>query len=126
MNEFTKELVKTMTKYKDGIEDQIAAALTDVSKEALREVKSTSPKRTGRYAKGWKIDKTRTSCKFSFVIYNKDHYRLTHLLENGHKTRLKSGKYGSKSKSKAMPHIAIAAEKAEKDALRAIEKAVKG
>ena len=63
----------------DNVIDEAAAK---VSKEAVKTLKATSPKRPGggRYAKGWgvKKDGKRT------IIHNKTDYQLTHLLENGH------------------------------------------
>ena len=46
-------------------------------------------------------------------------YRLTHLLEYGHKTR-------SGTRTKAQPHIKPVEEWAEREAMKEIEKAVKG
>lgn len=126
MNDFSKELIGAMRQYADGIDKAIEKGLDTVAKEALRSVKNESPKRTGAYRRGWTIDKSRTAGNVSFVIYNKRHYRLTHLLENGHKTRYKSGKYGSKAMSRKIAHIAPAAERAALEAIKSVEKAVKG
>lgn len=125
MNELSRELVGIMKQYADGVDDAIERGLDSVAKEALRAVRRESPKRTGEYRRGWSIDKSRRSGNISFVVYNKKHYRLTHLLENGHMTRFKSGKYGALKASRKFVHISPAAEKAATEAMRAVEKAVK-
>lgn len=96
----------------------VDTALTDTLKTAAKEtaknVRQLSPRRPGlpaRYASGW-VASTRT--KGEWIVYNKTHYRLTHLLEKGHVTVYKTGKYGSKRTTTPNPHIAIA-EKEMKD-----------
>lgn len=63
----------------DNVIDEAAAK---VSKEAVKTLKATSPRREGggRYAKGWTTKKVGKQT----VVYNKTDYQLTHLLENGH------------------------------------------
>lgn len=63
----------------DNVIDEAAAK---VSKEAVKTLKATSPKRPGggRYAKGWAVKKVGKQT----VIHNRTDYQLTHLLENGH------------------------------------------
>ena len=79
-----------------------------LAKDAARELRQTSPKGyRGRYAKGWKVKKEK---KGTYVVYNSE-YRLTHLLEHGHKTRKRSGRYGTKTQTAAQTHIAPVAEK---------------
>ena len=63
-------------------------AVTEVSKEATKKLRQTSPKRKGRYAKGWtgKVEKTATTV--DATVYGKTGtYQLAHLLENGHAKR---------------------------------------
>lgn len=73
----------------DNVIDEAAAK---VSKEAVKTLKATSPKRPGggRYAKGWgvKKDGKRT------IIHNKTDYQLTHLLEKGHDVIVNGKKVG--------------------------------
>ena len=56
---------------------------TDLGKQAVSELKATSPRsktsRSGTYAKGW----TRRKRGKVVIVHNKE-YRLTHLLEHGH------------------------------------------
>ena len=78
-------------------------ATKDAAKQAaditVKRLKSTSPKgATGRYAKSWKA-KAQDGGQ---VVYNEKHYRLTHLLENGHDIVSNGKKVGH---AKAQPHI---------------------
>ena len=59
-------------------------ALANRLRDGLGLLRKDSPNRTGDYAKGWTSSKVRGS----WVIHNKDRYQLTHLLENGHPSRL--------------------------------------
>lgn len=63
-------------------------AVTEVSKEATKKLRQTSPKRSGKYGKGWasKVEKTATTAEAT--VYGKTGtYQLAHLLENGHAKR---------------------------------------
>ena len=65
-----------------------------VAKEALAQLKKKSPKSTGKYAKGW----SRRKVKDEIVLYNKDRYWLTQLLEHDHPLR-------NGGRSKPVKHI---------------------
>ena len=63
-------------------------AVTEVSKEATKKLRQTSPKRSGKYGKGWasKVEKTPTTAEAT--VYGKTGtYQLAHLLEHGHARR---------------------------------------
>ena len=63
-------------------------AVTEVSKEATKKLRQTSPKRSGKYGKGWasKVEKTATTAEAT--VYGKTGtYQLAHLLEHGHAKR---------------------------------------
>ena len=102
----------------DGLADAISAVLeeyrTEVergTKEAVREVakagvtalKQTSPKNTGKYAKGWtsKVEEGRLGAEA--VIYNAAKPGLAHLLEKSHVMRNGTGRTFGMS----TPHVHI-------------------
>lgn len=120
MDDFTKQLLESMQQYSADVQKNVEGVLKKVGEEAKNKVKATSPKRTGKYQRGWKVDFQSRNGQISCVIHqNGKNYRLTHLLEHGHKTR-------NGGRVKAQPHIAAVEEWAEREALKEIEKAVKG
>ena len=97
-----------------SVDTALTETLKTAAKDTAKNLRQISPRRPGlpaRYASGW-VASTRT--KGEWIVYNKTHYRLTHLLEKGHVTVYKTGKYGSKRSTNPNPHIAIA-EKEMKD-----------
>lgn len=119
-SDITKELLEAMTQYTDEVKEEIDQIINDVAKEAKSDVRGGSPIRTGAYRKSWAVsfDK-KGSGNSGFTVYAKaPHYRLTHLLEDGHKT--KNG-----GKTKAQPHIRQVQDWADKEALKRIEEAIK-
>ena len=115
--DFSKQIAKAMQEYSDIIEEDIREILTDVGDEAKVRVSDSSPKRTGKYKRNWRVKKTSKKGKFQVEVYNTS-YQLTHLLENGHRTRNGSGWV------EAQPHIAAVNEWAQEEAESRIEKAV--
>lgn len=85
--------------YDEEVQKTVNDVIDSVSKEAVQKLKSTSPKRrrSGKYARSWtrKVE-TKLGIK-SCTIYNARYAYLTHLLNNGHIIRNKSGTYGRKS-----------------------------
>lgn len=112
----TKEVNKLLEEYSAEIDDAVREQLPKVGKETVKELKATSPKRSGKYAKGWKskIEKERLGDRL--VVYNKVYY-LTHLLENGH------AKVGG-GHVDGIPHIKPAQTKAEKKAIDLIKESI--
>ena len=86
-------------------------ASTEVAKEGVSRLKSTSPKRTGKYSAGW----TQSKQKDTRVIYNKSRGSLTHLLEKGHASR-------NGGRVKAYKHIEPVEEFVKKELVSRIEK----
>ena len=114
----------------DGMADAIVRELSAWSKEVVgalkeevravgentaKELRQTSPKRRGAYARDWASKVTYDDWQdIRVTVYNKRHYQLTHLLENGH-AKVNGGRVNG------FPHISVAEENAARD----LEKKVK-
>lgn len=108
------------------VQEKVNEAAEKTAKDTANELKSSSPVRSdgfkrkyppGSYAKSWTYENTETNMGAkTFVVKNKKHYQLTHLLEHGHIIKA-TGK-----RSEAFPHIAPA----EKDAIEEFTTEVKG
>lgn len=106
INAFLKEYAKQV----DGTVEQ---TIKQVANEAARKLKNESPKKSGKYAKGWAVQKDKASPRVGvrqYTVYGKDGtYQLAHLLEHGHATR-------TGGRSKAITHIAPVEEWAVNEA----------
>lgn len=97
------QMRKIFDEYIDEVQEQTNKTIDAVAKAAVLKLKSTSPKRSGKYARSWTKTDVRTRGKIKDVIVHNKEYQLTHLLENGHIVRNKKGTYG---RAPAHPHIA--------------------
>jgi hypothetical protein len=88
IDQLANEIAKGLAEYSEDVIDGIDQASEKITKDAVRELKSKSPKKTGKYAGGW-TQKTvkRYGETNSHIIYNKNKPQLTHLLEHGHAKR---------------------------------------
>ena len=118
------EIAKMLTEYEAAIGKNVDASGKAVADKGAKQLRQTSPKRTGKYAKSWGV--TREDSSFGenakYIIHNKKHYRVAHLLEHGHV--MANGK-----RTKAIPHIKPVEEQVireyEKKVREAIENAAK-
>lgn len=110
----TKQIEKILEEEGRIAKEALDFAAEKVSKETVKELRSTSPKRTGKYARSWRATKqpSRTTGT-KYVIHSVKHYRLTHLLEKGH--ALRQG-----GRTRAFPHIGPA----EKAAIENFERTI--
>lgn len=104
-----QELNTFLKSYKKAVDEDVVQVTDKVTKEAINELKTTSPRRKGTktnpYWRGWASKlKKRSSNNYTKVIWNKTNYQLTHLLEFGHVTR-------NGGRAKAIPHIRPVEEK---------------
>ena len=76
-----------LDEYSVEVQDGIKAEAKKVAKDGADELKKTSPKRTGKYRKGWKVKDESGKNYVRCTIHNSTNYQLTHLLEKPHATR---------------------------------------
>ena len=117
IDDLTNEITKQLQTYTSNVEKKVKRAENKVTKEAVDELKLTSPKRDAsekHYADGWAKKNTDSG----IVVYNKTKPGLTHLLEKGH-AKVNGGR------TKIIPHIGPAEQKAVKAFEEAVEKAIK-
>lgn len=111
------EITKQLQTYTKEVEKKVKRAENKVTTQTANELKQTSPRRNTsekHYADSWAKKKTDTG----IVVYNKTKPGLTHLLEKGH-AKVNGGR------TKAIPHIRPAEQRAIKDFEEAVKKAVK-
>ena len=121
-------IVQALDEFKDVTEEALKAGLTETAKKTESELQTVSPpdgapiyKSWSAYLADWTARKTTKTKKsvFSSLVYNKNHYQLAHLLENGH--ALWQG-----GEARPFEHIAPIAERAEDDLLKNIKNHLKG
>lgn len=120
IDRFLEAVEDVLGDYADEVTDGVKDAVKSVAKDTVREVRKRSLVDSGAYKKSWGQTTTReTPGGIVITIHNRKHYRLTHLLENGH--ALVGG-----GRTRAQPHIAPAEKAAEKELLRQVQVKIKG
>lgn len=120
-DDLTKVFDAAMNKYVTGVAVTMKEIIEQTGKETARQLRKTSPHRTGDYAKGWKQKALfENSSEIRIKVYNKDHYQLTHLLEKGHRP----GGVNHGTFVPAHPHIQQAADAAADEIQRKIKQEV--
>ena len=130
-----KSIQKILKEYGDEAKRIVDEDVPKVSRKARRQVAAGSPnstpEATGAYKADWrqKVDKN-TRTVVSAVVYNKSHYQLTHLLEEGHVNWVKGKRDGSPKEPdaffshqisrkrpfmQAIPHITPVEEKTSRE-----------
>lgn len=118
VDNLANEIMKTLKEYKGVIEEDIIEAVDEVSKETVKDLKSTSQKgQRGLYKKSWNKKKEKFKNGYCGTVIYSDEYRLTHLLEYGHALKRGGRTVG---KTRAFPHI----KKAETNASQMLEEKI--
>ncbi len=97
MDSLTEQINTALAQFTANINKNLDDTMKTTADDAKKMLKSTSPKKSGKYAKGWQVKKVNGT----YTICNKVYY-LTHLLENGHDVVAYGKKVGHAA---AHPHI---------------------
>ena len=125
IDDLANEISKALTDYIGVTEEACERGVIETANDAVNELHSAHPSGSeewgswDRYNKGWAVRKDKKAIKKGLlaIVYNKDHYRLTHLLEKGH-AKTNGGR------TRAFPHIAPVEEKSERLLLENIKKGI--
>lgn len=109
-------IIQELREYGQEVTENMKKEVQDAGTLCRKELRVSSPKLTGSYAKGWrKRTAYEDSKEIRIQVYNATDYQLTHLLEHGH-ALVSYGKV--RGTVGAKPHIGPAEEKTEKQLLK--------
>ena len=120
VDQLAAEIAKGLADYSQDVVEKVNVSSDKVGKAAVKQLKQTSPKRYGKYAKSWTMKtEPEVGQPHKRIVHVKaPHYRLTHLLEHGH-----AKKGGGRVEGK--PHIRPAEEQVMKEFVAEVEEAIK-
>lgn len=87
---FADTVNEVLQHYGTSVVDSMYEIIPQVAREACNKLRrgSETPRKTGDYARSWKIKPEKSRLRMHTTIYSdKPEYRLTHLLEHGHAKR---------------------------------------
>ena len=114
IKDLSTQIAAALAAYTDEIIEGMEAARQETAKNVVNILKTTSPKGTGSYAKGWRVTQQGTKQ----IVHNKTDYQLTHLLENGH-AKVNGGRVAAKV------HIRPAEIQAIEEYISGVERVIK-
>ncbi len=120
IDKLAAEIAKGLAEYSQDVVEKVNISSEAVGKAAVKRLKQTSPKKTGKYAKSWTMSTEKAIGQpHTRIIHAKaPHYRLTHLLEYGH------AKVGG-GRVEGRPHIRPAEEEVIREFTREVEEVIK-
>lgn len=113
-------IVKELSAWSKEVVGALKEEVQAVGEDTAKELRQTSPKRRGAYARDWSSKVTYDDWQdIRVTVYNKRHYQLTHLLENGH-AKVNGGRVNG------IPHISVAEENAARDLEQKVKVRISG
>ena len=120
IDQMASAIMEGLQDYADLATDDLKAAVKKAGTTVRKQIQTTAPSDTGKYAKSWSVKNTKeTSNSLEVTVYSKNRYQIAHLLEYGHAKR-------GGGRTKAQPHIAPAEETAISQLERDIKRSLGG
>ena len=117
---FADDVKKILDEYQGDVVEVVAQTTKEVARDAVKKLKAESPRKTGRYAKGWTYNTEKGRLTASATVYGKSGtYQLAHLLEKGHAKR-------NGGRVRAIPHIAPVEEWANEELMSKTSRRLEG
>jgi hypothetical protein len=112
-------MMEEMRLYAQDVREALDREGAKIAKQGAAKLRETSPKRSGRYSKGWTLKTERMSGRpTKYIIHNKDRPWLAHLLEHGHAKR-------GGGRVQGQPHITPVEKEVVDAYLAAVEEAIR-
>ena len=112
-------IMEGLQEYADLATEDLKKAVKKAGDEAKKDIQANAPVKTGAYKKSWTVKTSKeTSNAMEVVVHSRNRYQLAHLLEFGHAKR-------GGGRTKAIPHIAPAEQRAAEILEREVEAALK-
>lgn len=121
---------KLLAEYGEKVYDVMNDSVAEVADQAtdkLRAVNHWANQGSGEYSGSWMVDDVvKKRIHVTKVVHNEEHYRLTHLLENGHVSRNGTGRTFTTAKApvQAYPHIAPVNDWANEELPKIVERKI--
>lgn len=115
IDNLANEITSALKEYTTEVEEGLEKAKEENAKDGVKILKATSPKKTGKYARGWRTRKIGKA----WVVHNATDYQLTHLLEKGY-AKVGGGRVAGR------PHIRPVEEKIIVGYEKQLEKVIRG
>ena len=110
------QIQEILSDYGEEVQEELRTIVPDVAKEAVKKLKKTSPKRSGKYSRSWTQRTEKSRMTVTSTVYSTQP-GLPHLLEYGH--ALRNG-----GRSKPDVHIAPVEQWVNKEVVERIEEAL--
>lgn len=117
ISKLASEIAQSLQEYSSEVVEKVNVSSERVGKEAVKQLKKTSPKKTGKYSKSWRMATQKAAAQPSKRVIHNTNGQLTHLLEHGH-AKVNGGRV------EGIPHIRPAEEEVIKQFMAEVEEAI--
>lgn len=125
-DQLAREIMKALSEYTEDVQIKVDEAVGEIAKESQKKLRATTGAEQSnvwrKYPTGWTIKSTKRKGARKEEVWNAKHYRLTHLLENGHV--IKNGTGRSYGRTRSFEHIAPINTEAQEALEKAIREAI--